>query len=234
MKPLTICWLAMVLFGASNVAGAAPLFGPGPHWVDTVTAGADFFGSATTFDIDLNGDLVADVSLSLSGPIVIQRGAAADTPDPLDPGHLNHVEIELVSMELTAPTPFGSFTIRAGDGIGNLASDGPLYSPGAIDEQESDPSLADAYLDLFLEIETPWGTFHNNSALHLQTVIDQYPPLFAHALANPLTLVDSGGNPTPISIVNVTTVTPEPSTLALAAFGFVGLLAAWGWRRRKA
>ena len=232
MKRLTICSLLMILASASKIAGAAALFGPGPHWVDTVTAGTDFFGSATSIEIDLNGDLAADVSFSLPGPIIIKRGSAADTPDPLDPGHLNHVDIELVSMELTASTPFGPVTVRAGDDIGNFAADGPLYSPGAIDEKDSDPTLANAFIDLFLEVDTPFGTFHNNTALRLRAVINQYPPLFAQDLLNPVPLVGSSGSPSTVSLVAMAIVVPEPPSMALAAFGLVGL-AAWRWRRKR-
>lgn len=233
MKQFTICSLVAILVSASEIASAAALFGPGDHWVDTVTAGTDAFGSATTMAIDLNGDLVPDLNVTLPGPIIIQRGAAADTPDPLDPGHLNHVGIELVSLELTASTPYGPVTVRAGDGIANLASDGPLYTPGAIDEKATNPALADAYLDLFLEVETPFGTFHNNSALRLRGVIGQYPPVFAQDLLNPVPLVGSGGNPTAMSVVSMTTVVPEPSSIALTVLCFAGL-AARGWRRKRA
>ena len=230
MKRLTICSLLMILVSASEIAGAAALFGPGPHWVDTVTAGTDFFSSATSIAIDLNGDLLPDVSLSLPGPIIIQRGSAADTPDPLDPEHLNHVDIELVSLMLTGSTPLGPITLHAGDGFGNFAADGPLYSPGAIDEKVSDPTLANAFIDLFLEVETPFGTFHNNTALRLRAMIDQYPPLFAQDLLNPVPLVGSGGSPTAMSLVSMTAVVPEPSSMALAALGLAG--AFLGWRRR--
>ena len=46
-----------------------------------------------------------------------------------------------------------------------------------------------------------------------------------------------GGSTTNFTVIaahitnGTVTVTPEPSTLALAAFGFIGL-AAWGWRKR--
>ena len=225
---------ALVAFGIGAPAQAAPLFGPGAHWVDTVTAGTDVFNSILVVEIDLDGDLSGDTTINLPNPIIVERGAAADTPDPLDPGHLNHIPIELVSMELTASTPIGPVTLRAGDGIANLAPDGPLFSFGAIDERADDPALADGFLDLFFELETVLGTFHNEDAIRIAGVIDRYPPILSFGHVSVIPLLDEGGGATSVNIVGVSQqiVSPEPGALTLLGLGALGLIVG-GYRRRK-
>jgi hypothetical protein len=179
--------------------------------------------------LDMDGDSVEDFTLSLPAPIVIRRGDASDTPDPLDAGHVNHVDIELVSLELTG----GFFTLRAGDGVANLSSDGPLFSPGAIDEQPGDPALADAFLDVSFEVETPIGTFHSGSPVHLQATIDQYPPVFTVGNLQVIPLLDDSGGSSSAQVLGFSAhIVPEPGSLALAGIGGLGLVA-YFLRRRK-
>ena len=62
----------------------------------------------------------------------------------------------------------GGFTLQAGDRRPNLASNGPLHSPGRITERPSPDGLglvAHSFFDIFFEISTPLGTLHNNNPL---------------------------------------------------------------------
>ena len=57
-----------------------------------------------------------------------------------------------VALNLTG----SGFTVRAGDGDGNLASDGATYSPGYVQQQTlptGDPVLADSFFDIFFEVD---------------------------------------------------------------------------------
>ena len=71
-------------------------------------------------------------------------------------GHNDVIKTELVSLKLTG----SGFVVKAGDGVGDLLPtppDNSLYSPGYIQEDPSDPSLADSIFHIFFEISGPLG-----------------------------------------------------------------------------
>ena len=165
---------ALVLSGAMNSADAY-VCGPGPHWVDYCMGGTDSFYSIAVVGVDIDWDGIPDITANLAGPTVIFRGHPIDTPDPLDPGHFNRINTEIVSMTLTG----GGITLTAGDGIGNLANNGPLYSPGNVIEKIGDPTRADSFFDVSFTIQTPLGLLHSNTPVTVTASggITEVPPI---------------------------------------------------------
>ena len=114
------CVLAIV-----GTASADYLFGPGPHWVDTVTEGFDQRPSNLQISLFL-GDpfdpLTEKVFIDFFGKTTIFRSNAMDDSNffpglrPVD-GHLDVIDVEIVALELTGISPFGPVTIRAPSGI---------------------------------------------------------------------------------------------------------------------
>jgi hypothetical protein len=99
----------------------------------------------------------------------------------------------MVSLELTN----GTITLRAGDGVGDLANSGPLHSPGAIEEQASDPAKAYSFFMISFEIDTPFGTLHNEKPLNMESVIMWVPPksifTYTHSLPEAVPLYNETG-----------------------------------------
>ena len=196
---------ALVLFGAMKPADADSVCGPGPHWVDSCLADTDNFYSTAAIGVDLDFDGFVDIPAVLSGPTTIFRGFPFDTPDPLDPGHFNQINTEIVSMNLIG----SGMTLTAGDGIGNLGSDGSLYSPGAVVEQPGDPTQAESFFDVFFQIQTPLGLLHNNDPARMAAVIDRVPPGTTYRyFGPPILLFDEYGIPRAQLIHGEHTVVP--------------------------
>lgn len=226
----------------SSSAFGAPVCGPGDHWIDSCSVAGgpsadpdfytDTFDSVATVSIDLDFDDTADITVVLGGLVEIFRSDPIEGDPTNDPGHLNHIDTELVEMTLVSAS--GDITLRAGDGTANLQSDGLLYSGGTIDEQAGDPSLADSFFDVFVEIDIlGLGTLHNNEAFIIGAVIDRVPPLgfnYVHPFsALPVELFDASGALVAQIVQANHKPIPEPSTYLLFSAG-LGLLA---MRRRK-
>src|SRR5262249_11504033 len=174
---------------------AVSLCGPGPHWVDTCPSGNDTFSSYATIGLDFDFDGKTDRDVLLFGPTTIFRGNPIDTPDPHDPGHVNHINTELVSLDLTA-TDGSGIKVVSGDGVGNGTCGGPLCSFGAINEQPANSTLADSFFNINFQITNVpiLGTLHPESPLHLEAVISTIPPFgfgYTHFVAAPIPLLDS-------------------------------------------
>ncbi len=175
-------WLAaivvLVLVLAIAPVASAVTPGPGPHWIDTATAGLDIMPTEAFFGVDVTFDGLPEFDVLLTGPTIVQRSAALDDSvafpglRPLE-GHLDVIDTEIVAMSLTG----GGMTLRAGTGEG-------LGTPslGAVAEWPADPFLADSFFDVFFEIDVNLPviglvTLHNQDPLRVDAVVDRLPPL---------------------------------------------------------
>ncbi|MDM8563298.1 hypothetical protein QUF54_08090, partial [Candidatus Marithioploca araucensis] len=158
--------------------------------------GIDKASSSATVKIKKGANCDGDeITAILSGPTEVKRGAGDDTITP------HTIVTEMVSLELTN----GTITLRAGDGVGNLDDDGPLHSPGAIEEQASDPAKAKSFFMISFEIDTPFGTLHNKDPLIMESVIEWVPPksifTYTHSLPEAVPLYDtSDTSPEPVAV----------------------------------
>ena len=226
----------LVLLLAAAVPVGAATYGPGDHWVDTVTV--------DTHNMEIDGEFIVDIgagpmAFPVTGQMTVWHGDAQDTPDPLDPGHLNHVDVEIVSMSLTGTVPMvGTATLTSGDEAGNGLDDGPLFTEGDIIEDVGDPAWADSFFDIFFEIDldsTVYGniTVFNKDALQVSARIDRIPPVgftYEYHGGSPIPLydvLDPDGEPE--AYIPGASFTPEPSSLVVVCLGALGLLA----RRRR-
>jgi len=143
-------WAVAALGLSPQLLFGGAVCGPGNHWVDTCPGGLYTFSSVSTvavnLDLDGNGSLETNIPfLQLFGGTSVFLGTGSATT--------HSIGTELASLLETDAT-FG-ITLKAGDGNGNLANDGPLFSPGAINEQAGNPALADSFFDVFFEIDIP-------------------------------------------------------------------------------
>src|SRR5262249_14661585 len=150
--------------------------------------------------IDINFDGVADLMVDMIGTTEVFRGAAIPGFPPRRgfPRHRDHLQLEIFAMTLSGSIPgLGPLTLRAGDGLGNLIQDGPLYSPGVSDEVSGNPRLADDLFDIFFTVEFQGVALHNTTPLRVTGQIDRLPPIgtrFAFS-GPPLVLVNAAGTP---------------------------------------
>jgi hypothetical protein len=182
-----------------------PLFGPGPHWIDEVTSGKVTFDAVAVVGVDLNTDGVADLTVDVSGPTTVLR-FEAQRASPADERHRNHLDLEIVSMVLEAD----EIRFRAGDGVGNLASDGPLFSIGTSDEVAVTPQLAHDDFAIYFEGEISGRVLHNKDALRMVATIDRLPPIGNEfeITGPPVPLFGDDDLPSGFQIVSVT-YTPQ-------------------------
>jgi len=149
---------AIATLGVVESAEAASVSCTGSNWVNTCPAGNDSFPSVAKLSLDLDFDGIADLKPRLSGPVNVTRGSAVD----------GTIETEIFDFTLTGD----GFTVIAGDGNGNLVSDGPLFTRGQITEQSPGSVLADSFFDVFAEIQgTPFGPLRNHDAIRLTATL---------------------------------------------------------------
>ena len=217
----------LLLGGLAGSLPATPTCGPGFDWMNTCTSGTDTFPSiAIHIIIDLPG-LPPVLAEPLFGNSTVFRG------DPV--GEPEVIQTEMVSLLLVGAS---GLTLRAGDGVGNLASDGPLYSPGMITEDPGELT-ATSFFDVFFELSGgPLGNMvvRNTTAARMQATIDRVPPdwecvtqgLCIYVLENPpvpVVLYDQNDNPIWEGFLIAAThePIPEPATGFLLVCGLAGL-----------
>ena len=132
------------------------------------------------------------VTLTLDGPVIVQRG----TPDPVGPpfGAPRVIDTEIISMALTGSSPMGPVTLRE-----SLSH----HSKGLIKARSAGNDFpADSFFDIFFEIETalpsPMDKLHNNDAIPMRQVISCIPPLgriYVPAYTLEIPLYDRNGTP---------------------------------------
>ena len=149
------CALALV-----GTASANYIFGPGPHWVDTVTEGFDQRPSNLWISLFLGDPFDPDtqkIEIHFLGKTRIHRSDAMDDSlffpglRPID-GHNDVVDVEIVNLLVTGNSPqFGQVIIRAG------ATKHPLGTPslGVVAELPGFPTKAESFFNVFHEIEIP-------------------------------------------------------------------------------
>jgi uncharacterized protein (TIGR03437 family) len=172
--------------------------GPGSHWVDNCATGSDTLNLTATIgvDLDLNGS--TDTTLEATGPGTILRGVAAPS-DARNPNHNDRIPAEVVSISLSG----GGLTILAGDGVGNLASDGPEYSSASIIETAGDPALAGIVLDIFVRLTTSLGiSVHNQTPIHVESTINRFPVSFSAVVNGPIPLLSNSG----VRVLDITSI----------------------------
>jgi hypothetical protein len=150
--------------------------GPGPHWIDNCLAGQDQVADhsaaiALDLDLDCEGETVAD--LDPTALLIVNRSGPQDDSmhypglRPID-GHLDVIDTEIVGMSLSG----GGVTVRAGAGRVGII----LPTLGAIAEYPADPSLAESFFDIFVEIEVDGQVLYNQAPVRLEADITCVPP----------------------------------------------------------
>ncbi|MCH8902884.1 MAG: T9SS type A sorting domain-containing protein [Bacteroidetes bacterium] len=143
--------------------------------------GFDEFESVAEVDIDLGFGLF---HLKATGPTKIKRGTPRIVTPPCQiPPCPSFVRIptEIVQMELRGNTSFGPIIIK---------ESACRQSIGYIQGKNPAPSVLPAigFLNVFVEIETPFGVFHNEDTIRLINFdINQLPPL--GSTYNPVTIL---------------------------------------------
>jgi len=227
-----------LLLGGAVPVGAAT-YGPGDHWVDTVTVDTYTINIDGEFTVNIPG--IGPLAFPVAGQMTIWHGDVRDTPDVLDPDHLNYVDTELVAMNLAGTIPtVGTFVLTGGDGVDNGLDDGPLFTPGGITELPGDPAWAESFFDIYFEVELDSPLFgnvtvFNKQPLHVESLIDRIPPVgFEYVYAGGLNVYDKADpDGEPVAQIPAASFTPEPSSLAVVCVGALGLLARRRRRKRR-
>jgi len=167
-----------------------------------VKSGTVTFDAMAVVGVDINRDGVADLTLELSGPTTVFR-SAAEPADPAQPRHRNHLDLEIVSMTLTAPH---GVIFQAGDGVGNFTADGPLFSLGSSQEIAATPELAHDDFAIYFTGELAGLALHNIEPLRMVADIDRLPPVgnTFRLSGPPLPLYTDDGHAAEIQITAVT------------------------------
>lgn len=225
-RPTCLGIAAGLLWALAGPVQAAPVCGPGPHWVDACPTGIDFFPLTKGFHtVDIFGFGV--FNLLTSGPTTVWRGAGTTVPD-------HHIDTEMVALQLSG----GGLTLTAGDGLADGLCSGPLCSLGRITEQAGNPMLADSFFDIFFELQGaplgPLGPLHNNVACRMEAVLDQVPPVAQttyvcnQAATGPVMLFDANNVLRGQLLGTSHTILSEPTGLALAGLALLVLAGLWG------
>ncbi|MFA7387224.1 MAG: hypothetical protein WCZ87_06140 [Thiohalobacteraceae bacterium] len=159
------------LFGVMRSASAATC-APAAHWVDACGAGVDSYLVTMRFGIDTDFDAFANVDVTFSGNMQIARSDPYPSNPGASPGHLDRLDTEILSMELTGSGFAEGWTMRAG-GLQGLAP-----TLGFVQEQTSSAALS--HFDMVFEfVGTPYGTLHHAGTLFFEASVDQFLPVGA-------------------------------------------------------
>ena len=188
-----------------------PLFGPGPHWIEHVTSGTVTFDVAAVVGVDFDSDGVTDIVVQASGPTTVFRSNARSS-DAAHPRRRDHLDLEIVSLMLEAP----AVVIRAGDGVGNLAADGPLSALGSSDELAASPQLARDEFEIHFAAEIFGMALHNQAPMRLGATIDRLPPIGSvfELDGPPVPLLTAAGDPSGFRVTSVSVTPLDPDASA--------------------
>jgi hypothetical protein len=203
--------------------------GPGMNWVQGCIPGVDNYAFIEAdAGVDVTFDGVADVPVVLTGTAVIAHTAAMDDSAAFPgtravDGTNDVVDLEVTSMALSG----GGSSAIAGAGLGG--GGGLPASRGWVAEQAGDVSLADSYLELYLEINVDGSVLYNQIAIPLNAAMPlTHLPiderfLMPQGTIVPLFTAPVGGARAAQIVSLELIITPEPATglmaLALAGFG---------------
>jgi hypothetical protein len=126
-------------------------------------AGSDYMEHTTaTIELEVTGMFTE--TITAKGPTTVSRS------NPYDPGD-GHIKIdtEIISMNLVGSSSYiGPITIIESPS---------KASTGAIQQQTAGIDFpANSFFDVFVEIQTMVGTFHNDDPVLMQTTINSIPP----------------------------------------------------------
>ena len=138
----------------------------GPALAQFPPAGIDEFESSAIITVDLTSSGGPEMTLTVIGPTRIDRS------DPVDAGDgRNVIETEILSLELRGESALGVILVRESPN---------RQSSGVIVQQTARGDFpADSFFDIFVEVRTDVGAFHNREPIRLQAVIDEIPPFQA-------------------------------------------------------
>lgn len=163
---------AALLTGGVAEQSLAASCGPGAHWVDGCSAGTDMLAMSGSLSVNFGVFGVFTIPVVGTGG-VLTRSAPVDMPDSLDPGHVNQINTEFVSgvLQNAVPLPgIGNISVRIGSGAGvGTASLGGIV-------ETTDPSLAATYFDVYFQVSSALGVFHNNDPLRVTATTDSWMP----------------------------------------------------------
>lgn len=139
-------------------------------------AGFDEFDSNAQVTMNLTNPPIGLIGpVTGVGPTRVQRG------NPYIDGGLRTIDTEIVSMSLSGVLLGLPVSVRLNPG---------LPSTGRVQAQAPGTDFpADSFFDIFVEIQTPVGTFHNgpNDPIRMEAVINALPPLGVEYIPPPLT-----------------------------------------------
>lgn len=259
-----------------------------PNFLGSISTGMNTYPSIAILQVDslVDGNLdgMVDHTYTVTGNITLWNSSTLDNfTDPFNvagntPGPMvgtsgdgfNTVRMEVVALNnvmVTSDTS-GAGSVVIGDGMGNGMDDGVMggeprsfYSTGGAAEIGPDGSMANGFLNLFMEIDVtepqinipPFGSFnigelHNKDApLHLEAEIEAFLPFHVPFImppgsppvgmftrsSHPLAQA-TGGQPFQLAqfVGAQITIIPEASSIAMGAVGLAAFLGL-AWRKRK-
>jgi len=177
-------------------------------------AGLDYM-DPTTATIELEIIDMFNEVLTFEGPTTVSRS------DPYDPGDGRiKIDTEIVSMELTKTS------VNIGEIM--IIESPSKESSGAVQQLSSGEDFpADSFFDVYVEIQTPFGTLHNDDPVFMYATIHSIPPWGStyESLPEPIPVKDEENNIVGF-IKHVSHKIPPPSVGGIeVAVDMAGLLA---------